>query len=93
MNASGPRPSSYGLMSARIAPTLHIPAKPEPAPLRTRLLAALKTFARTSSGLASELDVKELLVSQSLAAMAHEGLVVANPVTPEGRRSQTWRLA
>lgn len=90
----GPRKSTLGSMAARIAPPLRIPEKPlETTPLRDRLMQALRHFPRTTCGLASELDVKELLVSQSLASMAHEGLVIALPIPPEGRRAQQWGLA
>lgn len=93
MNALGPRPSTYGQMSARIAPQLHIPAKPEPPPLRGRILTALKASPATAQGLASLLDVKELTVTQVLGNMLHEGLVTAGPLTDAGRRAQRWRAA
>lgn len=92
-NARGPTPSAYGLMSARIAPSLHIPNKPEPAPIGSRILAVLRTNPLSAMGLASALDVKELLVTQTLACMAHEGLVLPGAMPVEGRRVQRWSIA
>lgn len=91
---TGLRTAIHGAMSARIAPPLHIPAKPmETRPLRDRLTDALRAFPRTTSGLASELDVKELSVIHALANMLDEGVVVAGSIPTEGRRGQLWRLA
>lgn len=61
--------------------------------LRDRIAAALSICAGTTSGLATLLDVKELLVCQTLTAMEHEAIVRADPMPEAGRRAQTWRMA
>lgn len=89
----GPSRSTLGSMAARINPPLHVPyPTPEPTPLRKRMLKALAKFPRTTCGLASELDVKELLIIQTLACMAQEGLVEAGAIPASGRRDQSWRV-
>jgi hypothetical protein len=94
MSAIGPRPSVYGSMAARMAPPLLVPQhRVETAPLRDRLTAALSRFPRTTSGLASELDVKEIHVIHTLANMQREGVCASDPIPTEGRRGQLWRLA
>jgi hypothetical protein len=96
-----PEPNTY-----RLAPAA-APA-PAPAPraayvmpekvtkrsaLRDRIAAALALSEGSTSGLASLLDVKEIHVCETLAAMAHEGIVAPGPMPEAGRRTQQWRLA
>ena len=63
------------------------------SPVRERILAALQDGSACTQGLATILDIKELTVCSSLSALAHDGLVVAGEMPPEGRRQQRWRLA
>lgn len=86
-------PGRLGAMAARMAPPLRLPEPVWTTPLRDRILIALQSWPLTTTGLASELDAKELIVAQTLTNMAHEGLVKADPMPPEGRRAQRWRAA
>ena len=65
----------------------------ESSPLRDRILKTLRTSAATSSGLASLLDVKELVICQTLSAMEREATIKPDPVPEAGRRAQLWRIA
>lgn len=76
------------------APAFRAPAKVTAASsLRDRIAHALSGYAGTTSGLASMLDVKELLICQTLTAMEHEGVVVGGPMPEAGRRAQLWTVA
>lgn len=63
------------------------------APLRERILGALRVGACTSMGLASMLGVKELPISQTLSAMEHEGTVAPDDIPEAGARARLWREA
>lgn len=61
--------------------------------LSDRILDLLKDRALTAKSVATILDAKELYVSQTLSALAHEGLVDADdPPPPAGRDCMLWRI-
>jgi hypothetical protein len=69
-----------------------IPVEPGGRTLADRVVQALKSGAHTSSGLASRLDVKELVICQTLSLLRHAGQVTADDPGEQGVRQQLWRL-
>jgi hypothetical protein len=91
--APGPRTPQGGAISSALRPVFDPPPKVTPSsPLRDRLLGLLADGPGCTQGLATLLDAKELLISETLRVLQHEGRVVAGEVPPEGRRQQRWRL-
>ena len=89
-----PSPVPIGPRSPRnpLAPVIHPRATAPDAPLGDRICGMLRGTDASPQGLATLLDAKEILVSQCLAALEQQGVVAADPVPPEGRRFQRWRL-
>lgn len=98
-----PQPKAGGTPPPNVYRFVDVGKPPRPAytvpekvtvgsPLRDRIAAALALNPGTSMGLAMLLDVKELAISQTLAAMEHEGIVEPEPMPEAGRRAQRWGL-
>lgn len=89
------QPPAKTAIAAHVVPPRPAPNLRDAAPtgtLGSRICRMLRGTDASTQGLATLLDAKELLVSQSLVALEREGVVVADPMPPAGRRFQRWRL-
>lgn len=89
----GPAPGRVTSWFAAPAPGFASSLQPIERPLGDRILDILQDGSATTMGIASILGAKESLVSQSLSALRHQGLVESAAVPPEGIRHQRWSQA
>jgi hypothetical protein len=85
------QPSTYRFTKAAMVAAVAVPpVRASNTSTSERILSLLREEPRTTTSLATMLDMKELVVCQSLASMASRGEVEAGEIPVEGRRAQRW---
>jgi hypothetical protein len=82
-----------GALTAYMRQTPPMRDAPVSAPLRDRLIAALRARPMAAPTLASMLGEKEAIVTLSLAGLRHEGVVRPGDPPPAGPRFRPFHLA